>query len=60
MVVLMPRACELTRIRRPDVEILAAVAGRSMDKTGAGVVGDVIAGEQRDVETRSRVESCNG
>ena len=38
---------ELARIRRPDVEVLAAVAGRGVHEAGAGVVGDVIAGEQR-------------
>ncbi len=39
-----------TRIRGPDVEILAAVAGRGMHETGAGVLGHVIAGQQRNVE----------
>ena len=38
------------RIRRPDVEVLAAVAGRGVHEAGAGVVGDVVAGEQRHVE----------
>ena len=32
---------------RPDVEILAAMAGRGVDEAGAGVVSDVVAGEQR-------------
>ena len=34
---------QLARIRHPDVEILAAMAGRGVDKAGAGIVGDVIA-----------------
>ena len=41
---------QLARIRHPDVEVLAAVAGRGVDEAGAGVVGDVIAGQQRHVE----------
>ena len=38
---------ELRRVRGPDLEVLAAVAGRGVHEAGAGVVGDVIAGEQR-------------
>src|SRR5919109_2473906 len=34
---------ELTRICRPDVEVLAAMARRGMDETGTGVVGDMVA-----------------
>ena len=45
---------ELARIRRPDIEVFAAVTGRGVDEAGAGVVGDVIAGEQRHRETRTR------
>ena len=41
---------ERARIRGPDVEVLAAVARRGVHEAGAGVVGDVIAGEQRHVE----------
>ena len=37
---------QFTRIRHPDVEILAAVAGRGVNEAGAGVVGDVIAFEE--------------
>jgi hypothetical protein len=33
-------------VRHPDVEILAAVARRGVHKTGADVVGDVVAFEQ--------------
>ena len=46
----MPRASSCARIRGPDFEVLAAVARRGVDEAGAGVVGDVIAGEQRHVE----------
>ena len=38
---------EVARIRGPDFEILAAVAGRGMHEAGAGIVGDVIAFQQR-------------
>ncbi len=41
---------ERARVRGPDVEVLAAVARRGVHEAGAGVVGDVIAGEQRNVE----------
>ena len=46
----MPRAASLRGVARPDVEVLAAVAGRGVDEAGAGVVGDMVAGEQRHVE----------
>ena len=36
------------RIRGPDIEVFAAVAGRGVHEAGAGVVGDVIAFEQGD------------
>ena len=42
---------QLARIRRPDIEILAAVAGRGVDEAGAGIVGDVIAGQKRNVKS---------
>ena len=38
---------QLARIRGPDLEVLAAMSGRGVDEAGAGVVGDVIAFEQR-------------
>ncbi len=38
---------QLARIRHPDVKVLTAVAGRGVDEAGAGVVGDVVAGEKR-------------
>ena len=41
---------ELRRIRRPDIEVVAAVAGRGVDEASAGIVGDVIAGQQRHFE----------
>ena len=46
----MPRASSSRAVRHPDVEVLAAMAGRGMDKAGAGFVGDVIAGKQRHIE----------
>ncbi len=50
----MPRVRQhLTRIRHPNVEILAPVARRGVHEAGAGIVRDVIAVEQRDVEIRS-------
>ena len=48
---------QFARIRRPDVEILAAMAGRGVHEAGAGVVGDVIAFEQRNGEFVSAVEA---
>ena len=36
---------EFTRIRRPDIEVLAAVSGRGVHEAGAGVGGDVLAGK---------------
>ena len=38
------------RIRGPDIKVLAAVAGRGVHEAGAGIVGDVIASEQRNGE----------
>ncbi len=34
----------------PHVEVFAAVAGRGVDETGAGVFGDVLAFKERNVE----------
>ncbi len=48
---------ELAPARHPQLEVLAAVAGRGVDEAGAGVVGDVIAGEQRDIEVIA-AEAC--
>ena len=46
---------EAARARRPELEVLSAVTGRSVDEAGSGVVGDVIAGEERDIESRIRL-----
>ena len=46
-------------IRHPDLVVVGAVAGRGVHEAGAGVVGDVIAIKQRNVECRSRV-AANG
>ena len=48
---------KLRRIGRPNVEVLAPVSRRGMHKAGAGVVGDMIAGEQRHLQSRSRRRS---
>ena len=34
----------------PDLEVLGAVAGRGVHKAGAGILGDMLAGEQRHIE----------
>src|ERR1700729_3994881 len=36
-----PLRRELSRIRGPDIEIVAAMPGRGMHEAGAGIVGDV-------------------
>ena len=41
---------ELTAVGHPDVEVLAAVAGRGVDEAGAGIVRDMVAVEEGDVE----------
>ena len=48
---------EFARIRHPDVEVFAAVAGRGVHEAGAGVVGDVVAGQQRHGEFVSAAEA---
>ncbi len=37
-------------VRHPDLVVVGAVAGRGVHEAGAGVVGDVIAVEERDGE----------
>src|SRR6185369_17339457 len=37
---------KLRSIPGPDFEVLAAMAGRGVHEAGAGVVGDMVAGEQ--------------
>ncbi len=51
---------QLARIRHPDVEVLAAVAGRGVHEAGAGVVGDVVAGKQRNGEFVTAAETPQG
>ena len=46
--------------RHPQLEVLAAMAGRGVDEAGARVVGDVIAGEQRDGESHSPARLADG
>ena len=50
MAVSMPRAAQLRRGVHPGVKVLAAMAGRGVHEAGAGIVGDVVAGEHRDRE----------
>src|SRR6202011_5634456 len=50
-------AFQLARVRRPDFEVFAAVAGRGVHEAGAGVVGDVIAGQQRDREVVASIKA---
>ena len=40
----------------PGLEVLAAVTGRGVDKAGAGIVGDMIAGDQRHGEIVAATE----
>jgi hypothetical protein len=49
MSVSMPRALR-PAVVHPGFEILAAVAGRGVHEAGAGIVGDVIAVDERDIE----------
>ena len=57
---------QLARVRGPDVEVLAAMAGRGVDEAGAGVVGDMVAFEQRHAElvtagkARQRMRAFHG
>ena len=39
---------QIPGIRHPDLEVLAAVAGGGVHEAGAGVLGDVVAGQERD------------
>jgi hypothetical protein len=41
----------------PRIEVLAAVAGRGVDEAGAGVVGDMVAGQHRDREGIAAAEA---
>ena len=45
-----PLLLERARILGPQVEVLPAMAWCGVDEAGAGLVGDVIAGKQRDLE----------
>ena len=51
---------QLRRVLHPDVEVLAAVAGRGVHEAGAVLVGDVVAGEQRHLEivAHARASGC--
>ena len=56
----MPRSAEVLPGRHPDIEVLAAVAGRGMDEAGAGVVGDMVAGEEGNVEIVAGNDPASG
>ncbi len=51
---------ELCGIASPDLEVLAAVAWRGMDEACAGIIGDVIAGEQRHGKIITVVDTVQG
>ena len=46
----------LVAVRLPDLIVVRAVAGRGVDKAGAGVVGDVVARQQRHGEAVAVVQ----
>src|SRR5690606_26249436 len=46
------------RVGGPDFEVLAAVTRRRVHETGASVIGNVVAGEQRYLEAVAAVELC--
>jgi hypothetical protein len=60
MAVSMPRARSSLGAAHPGLEVLAAVAGRGVDEAGAGVVGDVVAGEHGDGEGVAAAEARRG
>ena len=45
------------RVAHPDFKVIAAMARRGVHKARAGIVGDVVAIEQRDGEAIERIES---
>ena len=47
-------------IGHPDLEVVAAVAGRGVHEAGAVLVGDVIAVEEGDDRSRSRRHAFSG
>ena len=51
---------ELARRIHPGIEVLAAMAGRGVHEAGAGVVGDVVAGEHRDGEFVAAAKTFEG
>jgi hypothetical protein len=48
---------ELARVRHPHVEVFTAMTGRGMNEAGTGVLGNVVAGQQRHGELISAVEA---
>jgi hypothetical protein len=51
---------KLRSIAGPDVEVLAAMAGRGVHEAGAGIVGDMVAGEQRHGKIVTGVNALSG
>ncbi len=51
---------ECALVRGPDVEVVAAVAGRGMNEAGAVLVGDVIAIEERHFESHIPCRATDG
>ncbi len=47
-------------VREPDLVVLGPVAGRGVHEARAGVLGDVVAGQQRDGEAVAAVEPRQG
>ena len=60
MAVSMPRASSSLRCIHPRVEVLAAMAGRGVHEAGAGVVGDMVAGEHRNGKFVAAAEALEG
>ena len=50
-------ALQVARGVHPGVEVLAAVPGRGVDEAGAGIVGDVVAGQHRHRELIAAAEA---
>lgn len=54
----MPSASNSCAWPIQGVEVLAAVAGRGVHEVGAGIVGDVFAGDERDSEFVAAAETA--
>jgi hypothetical protein len=54
----MPRASRSASRVHPGLEVLAAMAGRGVHEAGTGIVGDVVASDQRHVEIVAAAEAA--